>query len=64
MEAKNNSYSFFWESMYFFTKKKFKVKELSSIQNYRTEGNSKITISDWLSGFTYLLYFYQKILKI
>ena len=51
--------------MYFFTKKKFKVKELSSIQNYRTEGNSKITISDWLSGFTYLFYIYiKKILKI
>ena len=65
LEAKNNSYSFFWESMYFFTKKKFKVKELSSIQNYRTEGNSKITISDWLSGFTYLFYIYiKKILKI
>lgn len=60
LEAKNNSYSFFWESMYIFTKKNFKIKELTSIQNYRTEGNSKISIFDWISGIVYLFYIYIK----
>jgi hypothetical protein len=31
--------------MFIFTKKKFKIKELSSTQKYRREGDSKLEIN-------------------
>lgn len=58
LKSKNNSYSFFWESMHIFTKKKFKIKELSLIQNYRKEGNSKMTLSDWIFGLFYVFFIF------
>jgi|TARA_B110000008_G_C16967000_1_gene562462 dolichol-phosphate mannosyltransferase len=65
LKAKNNSYSFFWESTYIFTRNKFKIKELSMVQNFRTKGSSKLSISDWLFGLIYLFYiFFKKIFNL
>lgn len=52
--AKNNSYSFFWETIYIFTREKCKIKELSIIQKYRVIGSSKLALKDWLHGLYYL----------
>ena len=56
--AKNNSYSFFWETMYIFVKEQYLVKELKMIQNYRKSGDSKIQFKDWIHGFYYLFVIY------
>ncbi len=54
LKAKNNSYSFFWESIYILTKEECKIKELKMVQKYRVVGSSKLKISDWLHGLYYL----------
>jgi len=59
-KAKHNGYSFFWESMYFFCKNNFKIKELSGVQKYRKRGSSKLSAKEWVGGLIYLLYFYIK----
>ena len=58
LEAKSNSYSFFWESMYIFCKKKYKIKELSMVQKYRVKGSSKLTIKEWINGLIYVFYIF------
>ena len=60
IKAKHDGYSFFWESMYFFCKKKFKIKELSGVQKYRKKGSSKLSIKEWVGGLIYLFFFYLK----
>ena len=52
--AKNNSYSFFWETIYILTKENCKIKEISMMQKYRSIGSSKLKISDWFHGLYYL----------
>tara|TARA_B100001059_G_C17583594_1_gene451086 strand:+ start:34 stop:756 length:723 start_codon:yes stop_codon:yes gene_type:complete len=54
--AKNNSYSFFWESA-FILSKKYKIKEIPIFLPGRNSGSSKMRIKDILSAFLYLIYF-------
>lgn len=58
--AKNNSYSFFWETIYIFTREKCKIKELSIIQKYRIVGSSKLQLRDWFHGLYYLFIIFIK----
>jgi hypothetical protein len=58
--AKNNSYSFFWETIYIFTRNNCKIKELKMIQQYRTAGSSKIKFTDWSHGLYYLFIIFLK----
>mgnify|MGYP001173638333 FL=1 len=52
--AKNNSYSFFWETIFIFTKENCKIKDLKIILPYRTMGTSKLKLRDWFHGLYYL----------
>ena len=58
--AKNNSYSFFWETIYIFTREKCKIKELSITQKYRVVGSSKLALKDWFHGLYYLFVIFIK----
>ncbi len=58
--AKDNGYSFFWESMYFFYKKNYKILELPMRQPQRIHGRSKIKFYDIYRAVTYLLFFFFK----
>ena len=58
--AKNNSYSFFWETIYIFTKEKCTIKELSITQKYRVVGSSKLALKDWFHGLYYLFIIFVK----
>ena len=57
--AKNNSYSFFWESI-FILSKKYKIKEIPIKLPGRLTGASKMKIKDILSAFSYLIKIYLK----
>jgi dolichol-phosphate mannosyltransferase len=59
--AKNNSYSFFWESIFLLTKKKYIIKEIPVILPARSIGNTKMGIKDILFAFNYLLRFFFKL---
>ncbi len=52
--AKNNSYSFFWESI-FFLSKKYKIKEIPITLPGRLSGSSKMKIRDIFSALFYLI---------
>ena len=58
--AKNDSYSFFWETIYIFIKEKYKIKELKMIQKNRTAGTSKLKLKDWIHGLYYLFIVFLK----
>ena len=58
LKAKDNGYSFFWESLYFLFIKKYKILEIPMRQPKRIHGASKIMISDIVKAVTYLIYFY------
>lgn len=53
--AKNNSYSFFWESIFLLTKKKYIIKEISIKLPARSIGSSKMELKDIFSAFGYLI---------
>ena len=57
--AKNNSYSFFWESI-FILSKKYKIKEIPIKLPGRLSGVSKMRLKDILSAFFYLIKIYIK----
>jgi len=57
--AKNNSYSFFWESI-FILSKKYNVKEIPIKLPGRLTGVSKMKIKDVLSALLYLFKIYLK----
>jgi dolichol-phosphate mannosyltransferase len=59
LKAKNDSYSFFWESM-FFLSKKYQISEISINLPGRLSGSSKMKISDILKAFLYLCYIFFK----
>ena len=62
LKAKNNGYSFFWESLYLLNKK-YSIKEIPVYLPYRKVGNSKMTIKDIVGSLLYLLkYFLKKII--
>ena len=56
LKAKNNSYSFFWESI-FILSKKYKIKEIPINLPARLSGNSKMKINDIFLALIYLIYF-------
>lgn len=58
--AKNNSYSFFWESIYILVREKSKIKEIKMVQKYRSIGSSKMEIRHWFHGLYYLMVVYIK----
>jgi len=53
--AKNDGYSFFWESLYFLNKKNYSIKEIPVNLPYRKVGNSKMTFKDIFGSLLYLL---------
>ena len=55
LSAKDNGYSFFWESGYLLFKKKYKIFEIPIKLPYRTVGSSKMKITDIVSALYYLL---------
>ena len=55
LSAKDNGYSFFWESGYLLFKKKYKIYEIPIKLPYRTVGSSKMKITDIISALYYLL---------
>ena len=57
--AKNNSYSFFWESM-FILSKKYKIKEIPIKLPGRLTGSSKLKTIDILSALLYLIKIYLR----
>ena len=60
IKAKDNGYSFFWESLYFLYKKNYKILEIPMRQPRRMHGASKIRLNDIIRAVTYLIYFYFK----
>jgi dolichol-phosphate mannosyltransferase len=55
-EAKDNGYSFFWESLFILYRKKFKIYEQTIILPYRSIGHSKMRFYDIYYAFIYLLF--------
>ena len=63
LAAKDNGYSFFWESIFFLNKKKYKIHEIPVDLPYRKIGSSKMKIRDIVNSLFYLsVYFFKKIL--
>ena len=58
LEAKNNSYSFFWESTFLLNKKQYKIFEIPIKLPARLTGSSKMKFKDIFSALFYLLTFY------
>ena len=54
LSAKNNGYSFFWESLYLLNKKKYSIKEIPIHLPYRKVGSSKMTMRDIIGSLLYL----------
>ena len=59
LKAKNDSYSFFWESM-FFLSKKYQVAEIPINLPGRSAGSSKMRLKDMIGAFFYLCKIYFK----
>jgi dolichol-phosphate mannosyltransferase len=53
--AKDNGYSYFWESLFILYNKNFKILEIPIILPYRKEGSSKMKIIDIINALYYLL---------
>ncbi len=60
LEAKNNSYSFFWESTFLLNKKNYKIFEIPIKLPARLTGSSKMEFKDIIFALTYLLIFYLR----
>lgn len=58
--SKSNSYSFFWESMFIFKEKKYKIFEIPILLPYRKNGDSKITTLDIINSFILIWIFFIK----
>jgi len=60
LSAKNNSYSFFWESTFLLNRRNYKIFEIPINLPARLAGSSKMEILDIFSALLYLLLFYLK----
>ena len=60
ISARDDGYSFFWESLIILHYKKYKIYEIPMKQPRRIHGSSKISIKDIFRAITYLVYFYFK----
>jgi len=58
LKAKNNSYSFFWESIFILNKKNYKIFEIPIDLPARLAGVSKMQYKDIFSALFYLLVFF------
>ncbi len=62
--AKDNSYSFFWESIFHLNKKKYSIKEIPVDLPYRKLGSSKMKFADIIYSLLYLMKYFLKNLFI
>ena len=53
--AKDNSYSFFWESIYILYNKNYKIQEIPIELPYRTIGSSKMKMRDIINALIYVI---------
>lgn len=60
LKAKNDGYSFFWESIFILYKKKYSIHQIAIDLPYRSIGSSKMKVLDILGSLLYLLRTYQK----
>lgn len=60
LEAKNNSYSFFWESLFILKYNKYSIYEIPITLNARKSGSSKMRTMDILGALSYLVIFFFK----
>ena len=61
--AKNDSYSYFWESIFILHKKKYRIEQIPVQLPYRTTGSSKMVIKDiYFSIYYLMIVFLKKIL--
>ena len=58
--AKDNGYSYFWESIFILHQKKYKIKQVSVFLPFRQVGESKITLKDIFFAIYYLLIIFIK----
>jgi dolichol-phosphate mannosyltransferase len=58
--AKDNGYSYFWESLFILYNKNYSIIEIPIIMPYRKEGSSKMRITDILNALYYLLIIFLK----
>lgn len=58
--ATDNSYSFFWESIFHLNKKNYAIKQISVNLPYRKLGNSKMRIKDIIYSLFYLFKYFVK----
>ena len=52
--ARDNGYSFFWESIFILSKKKYSIFEIPIELPYRSSGSSKMTIRDIINALIYI----------
>ena len=60
LSAKDNGYSFFWESLYILHNKNYKIKEIPVDLPYRKLGSSKMQMKDIINALIYLSYYSLK----
>ena len=54
--AKDNGYSFFWESIFILYKKKYLIHEIPIELPYRSVGSSKMKIRDIINALVYIFF--------
>jgi len=60
ISAKNNSYSFFWESLFILKREKYSITEIPISLNARKSGSSKMSLFDICRALKYLIIFLFK----
>jgi dolichol-phosphate mannosyltransferase len=60
LNAKDNGYSFFWESIFILYKKKYSIFEIPIYLPYRTIGSSKMKFKDIFKALFYLLIIFKR----
>jgi hypothetical protein len=60
LSAKDDGYSFFWESMFILYKKKYSILEIPIHLPYRTLGASKMEFRDIFKALFYLLVIFKR----
>ena len=58
--AKNNSYSYFWESIFILYKKKYRIGQIPIRLSWRMIGSSKMTVKDVFISASYLMIVFLK----
>ena len=58
--AKNNSYAYFWESIFILHKKKYRIGQIPISLPWRIVGSSKMTMKDIFVSISYLMIVFLK----